>query len=119
MENNMKYLVNSFSLNMLANPDETFGVNRPISKTDIPQDVVSAIGHADTAAVVSADLGWEIHPNRVSVSLKNGDKIYVAQYIGPRLEEGAVLLPQGAEIKYFSVTVYPTSWIDWQLAVGN
>lgn len=114
-----KYLVNSYSLNMLADPDKTFGVNRPISKDDIPRDVISAIGHADTAAVVSADLGLEIPPNRVSLSLKNGDKIYVAQYIGPRLPEGATQLPEGAEIKYFSVTVYPTSWVNWQLAVGN
>jgi hypothetical protein len=66
---------------------------------------VSAIGHADTASIVSADLGIAVPCNRVSLSLKEGDALILAQYKGVRLPEGTTVLPEGAEIVYYYVTV--------------
>ena len=66
---------------------------------------VSAVGHADTAAVFSSVLGVEIPCNRATVALKEGDVALVGQYSGPRLPEGAVSLPEGAAIKWVIVGV--------------
>jgi len=64
--------------------------------------VVSAIGHADTARIVGQALGVELAADRRSITL--GDELMlVAQYIGPRLPEGATELPGGARIEYFLV----------------
>jgi hypothetical protein len=63
----------------------------------------SCIGHADTARVLSTLLQKEIPCNRVTVQLKQNEKFIVAQYIGPRLPEGATVLPEGATIKFFLV----------------
>ena len=101
----MKVLTNSFSLNMLANADEMYGMNVPIPKESIPNDVESAIGHSDTASVVSTELGFDVPANRVTLQLTPEDEVYVAQYIGPRLEEGATTLPEGATIKYYRIYV--------------
>ena len=66
---------------------------------------ISYMGHADIARIVSAQLGVEIAVNRVNVSLKPGDNAIVAQYMGPRLQEGATELPDGARIEYFLVAL--------------
>lgn len=66
---------------------------------------VSAVGHADTAAVFSSVLGVEVPCNRATVALKEGDVALVGQYSGPRLPEGANCLPEGATIKWFIVGV--------------
>ena len=63
----------------------------------------SCIGHADTARVLSRMLERDIPTNRVSVTLNVGDTAIVAQYIGPRLPEGATMLPEGAEIRFYLV----------------
>lgn len=63
----------------------------------------SAIGHADTARIVSGMLGVELPANRQSVKLARGEKMIVAQYTGPRLPEGATALPAGAEIEFVLV----------------
>lgn len=63
----------------------------------------SAIGHADTATVVSGILGTDVPMNRISVSLEGEWKILVAQYSGPRLQEGAKSLPEGATIQFWIV----------------
>lgn len=85
-----KYLGNSFSLNMLAYDEFTLIRARNITPAEVPADAVSVIGHADTARVVSGILGREIPANRANVTLESDDILYVAQYKGPRLEEGAV-----------------------------
>ena len=65
-------------------------------------EVVSAIGHADTARLVGAQLGVELQADRRSITL--GDELMlVAQYIGPRLPEGTTELPAGARIEFFAV----------------
>lgn len=77
---------------------------KKINPNDVPADVESAIGHQDTAKVVSDILGFEVKPNRVSIKLNENDVLYVAQYTGPRLPEGATTLPEGAILEFFEVT---------------
>ena len=79
---------------------------RKITPDEIPTDVESAIGHQDTAKVVSSMLGFEVKPNRVSIKMSESDVLYVAQYTGPRLPEGATTLPEGASLEFFEVTFY-------------
>ena len=81
------FLLNAFSLQML---DE---FPAKVSIEEIPSidgmDLVSAIGHADTAAVLGVPL------NRVNVKLHKGDTAVVAQLQGGRLPEGSTTLPEG------------------------
>jgi hypothetical protein len=64
--------------------------------------VASAIGHADTANIISALLGVEVPMARVSVPvLVPGDVHYLALYQGPRLPEGATALPEGATLSFY------------------
>lgn len=65
----------------------------------------SAVGHADTAAVFGTALGLPVPCNRVTVTLRPGDRALLGQYKGPRLPEGATELPAGAEIAWIAVTV--------------
>ena len=99
-----KFISNSFSINIL--PLLELGIVRvkKISPDMIPKDVESAIGHVDTAKVVSNILGFEVKPNRVSIKLTESDVLYVTQYTGPRLQEGATTLPEGANIECFEVS---------------
>ena len=96
-------LLNAFSLNMF-NPSDCFPVFREVSIDEVKtHQIESAIGHADTARVLSNILGVDISTNRISVTLAKGDSAIVAQYIGPRLPEGATQLPEGATIKFYHV----------------
>lgn len=97
-------LVNAFSLNMLPLEAMNFVWVKKINPEEVPTDVESAIGHTDTAKVVSGILGFEVKPNRVSIKLTESDVLYVAQYTGPRLPEGATTLPEGASLEFFEVT---------------
>lgn len=65
----------------------------------LPDGLVSAIGHADTAAV----LGYPM--NRCNVHLSKGDVAYVAQLQGGRLPEGVKTLPEGFSFKFIKVLV--------------
>ena len=102
-------VANAISLNMLPPEVHSGGIifrrigleeaQRLVREADT---VVSAIGHADTACLVGAQLGVELAADRRTVTL--GDELMlVAQYIGPRLPEGATELPSGARIEYFLV----------------
>ena len=99
------FITNAFSINMIAALGQVKVEFTPTDPQNIPKDVVSAIGHADIANVISSDLGVKLEPNRINNQLAKGETIYVAQYIGPRLPEGATSLPEGATVKYFRVTV--------------
>ena len=102
-------IANAVSLNMVP-PDVTSGgiIFRRISADEArrlvhaaPQ-IVSAIGHADTAQIVGGLLGVELQADRRTVFL--GDELtLVAQYVGPRLPEGTTELPRGARIEWFLV----------------
>lgn len=89
-----KFISNSFSINILPLLELEIVRVKKISPDMIPKDVESAIGHEDTARVVSGILGFEVKPNRVSIN----------QYTGPRLPEGATTLPEGANIEFFEVS---------------
>lgn len=100
------YLLNAFSLNMLgSNADVTVRQVSLAVARNLASDAVSAVGHADTAAVFESVLGTPVPCNRVSVTLRHGDTALVGQYSGPRLEEGATKLPEGATIKWMVVAV--------------
>ena len=109
------YIANAFSLQML----EEIPVPVMIEDVEIEEvakavadGAISAIGHPDTAAVVSNQLGVTVPANRVNVSLKGGDILYVAQLVGGRLPEGATTLPEGFKLRYLKVTVAPKgAWI--------
>lgn len=71
---------------------------------DFSIPIESAIGHENIATIVSDILGFEVPCNRVSVELSKKDEgvsLLVAQYSGPRLEEGATELPENATIKWW------------------
>lgn len=100
-------IFNSFSLNMVAEfPSDIHveEVSLPEAKK-LAEGRESAVGHADTAAVFSQQLGIPVPANRINISLKKGDMVLVGQYRGPRLPEGAITLPEGATIQWLLVSV--------------
>ena len=120
-------LANSLSLSMLSNlvppniPNGTWSKDgevglaisiKEISADKIPADAVSVIGHADTAKVLSSVIGREIAFNRVSYTAEHGDRIYIAQYVGPRLPEGATELPEGATFRFYKIEGVNTNYPD-------
>lgn len=104
------YLGNALSLGMLDLPVTTL-LCRRISVDEVREILTgtanwsSCVGHADTSALLSQLLGFEVPLRRVSTSLVTGDKIIVAQYNGPRLPEGAKSLPEGASLRWYCVEV--------------
>lgn len=100
----MNILSNAFSIQMLANFPADVHIEQ-IEASNIPTDVVSCIGHADTANVLSDILGFNIPCNRQSVVVDTDSTLYVAQVVGGRLPEGATTLPDGYSIKFFKVSV--------------
>ena len=103
----MTYLGNAFSLNMIPVENFTLIRARKVTPADVPQSAISVIGHADTAKIVSGILNYEVPANRVNVTLESGDVLYVAQYKGPRLPEGATQLPEGATLEFIEITFIP------------
>lgn len=102
-----KYILNAFSLNMLG----SFPASVKIEEVTLEQaramatDAESSVGHADTAAVMSSMLGFTVPANRTTVVLETGETALVGQYKGPRLEEGATDLPDGATIQWLRVSL--------------
>ena len=91
-----KFLLNAFSLQMV----KSFPCVIHVEEVDtLPEGLVSAIGHADTAAVLGVEM------NRINVSLEVDDVSYVAQLQGGRLPEGSTTLPEGFSFKFLKVTV--------------
>lgn len=73
---------------------------------ELAKGAENVIGHASTAIIVGNQLfDSPLSANRVNVSMVPGDQMVIAQYFGPRLEEGAMVLPEGAEIKYMLIRV--------------
>lgn len=91
----MAYLLNAFSLQMVDVP-----CNVSFTEVDaLPNDLVSAIGHQDTANVLGVQM------NRINVHLSKGETAYVAQLVGGRLPEGTTTLPEGFRFRFFKVVV--------------
>lgn len=123
------YLLNAFSLNMLHFDEEQEFVPpmrvvvSPMSPKDAARVVQQAynnilapgfprglnlhahIGHESTAALLSKMLNIPLHADRATVTMLPGDIAIVAQYVGPRLPEGATSLPEGATIRFYLVEV--------------
>ena len=87
-----------------------------VSKAD---EVISIVGHADTARVFGKELDIEITPNRVTWQFdlskhpfaggdgsQDRERLLVGQYTGPRLPEGATTLPEGANIRWFLIDFF-------------
>lgn len=102
-----KYIGNAFSFNMMAIDDFSLIRVKKVSPSDIPHDVESVIGHPDTATVVSNILGFETPFNRANLVLNSDDVLFVAQYKGPRLPEGATQLPDGATLEFLEIRFKP------------
>lgn len=99
-----KFLANAFSIQMLTSFPANVNISR-VNAEDIPTDVVSCIGHADTANVLTGTVGFNVPCNRASVSVDTDTELYVAQVVGGRLPEGATTLPEGVTLKFFKVTI--------------
>jgi hypothetical protein len=111
------YICNSFSLSMLDRSTQLAELQAGGGRAPTPisvdaarrvldqarSQIVSAVGHADTARLFSAILDRPIEVNRVSVKLTPHDMAIVGQYVGPRLPEGATQLPEGATIEWWLV----------------
>ena len=108
-----QYLLNAFSINMLVpmgvesiHQVSFREINLGIARNNLADgEWVSGVGHADTAAVFSSELGRQVECNRTTVALQPGDRVLVGQYTGPRLPEGATELPEGAAIQWWLVKV--------------
>lgn len=103
----MIYLANSFSLQMLDLEKAQRLEVTPINKEEVLEllscEFVSAIGHQDTASILTTLLGIHVPMNRISISLGESDILIVAQLIGGRLPEGSATLPDGFEFKFLKV----------------
>jgi hypothetical protein len=100
------YLANALSLQMFTEVPLQLTV-QPLTPQEAKQlgsTAVSRVGHASTAALFSEALGYEIEVSRTSITLADGDRLLVGQYVGPRLPEGATTLPPGARIRWVLVT---------------
>lgn len=104
----MKYLSNAFSLQMLETGTAHTVRTAPVTASEVADALrggyVSAIGHADTARVVSGLLKLDVPANRVNLRLTASDILYVAQVTGGRLPEGATVLPEGVTLQFVRVT---------------
>lgn len=110
-------LLNAFSLNMLTETPVSMNVTEIsaaearhhllcLAEEEGEGDLIqSAVGHADTAAVLGSILGLPVPVNRTTIQLGRGSRVIVGQYSGPRLPEGATTLPEGAAIRWLAVAI--------------
>lgn len=106
-----KYLTSAFSLNMVrddhATRTTTLSPAEAAAWIDAHPDLIHAIGHDSTAAIVSKLLDRPCPMSRITVQAGAGDEVLVAQYTGPRLDAGVTELPEGAEIVFRKVQILP------------
>ena len=127
----MKFIVcNAFSINMLERGGQDVAfvpVNVQAVRNLLKHEAwESAVGHADTAALFSAQLGREIGFNRISIPSDffgdvNGrvpynNQILAGVYSGPSLPEGSTTLPEGASIQWVLVTPVKMWGGEWHVA---
>ena len=100
-------LLNAFSANMIQFPSSVNFTEVALDEVvaALSEDLDSAVGHADTAAVFSNLLGLKIEAKRQTVVLQSGEVAILGQYSGPRLQEGATELPDGTKIVWLKVEV--------------
>lgn len=105
----MIYIANAFSLQMLPQGLQIWVTDKnPAEVSRACRDVpwTSIVGHADTAAIISGQLGFEVPHNRININLQPGDTLYVGQLTGGRLPEGATELPEGFRLEWRRVDIY-------------
>lgn len=104
----MIYLGNAFALSMV-------GENCVIEVNTLSEDEVleklkngftSIVGHLSTSLLYGNLLGIEIPMNRTTLMLKKDDILIVGQYVGPRLEEGVIDLPENSTIIWKMVSLF-------------
>jgi hypothetical protein len=99
----MLYIANAFSLGMVPRGLLHRVRCDPIAPPVLGGvDFISAVGHADTAMLLGVPMA------RISIALQPGDVLYVAQYVGQRLPEGATELPPGARFDWVAVRIMET-----------
>lgn len=108
------FLTNALPASVLVDPT---GVNQIMIRPMTAESVAalwgagaleSAIGHTDTAALVSAAIGHEVADCRQSIPpLAQGESLIAALYTGPRLPEGSKTLPEGASLSFYRVSRSP------------
>ena len=103
-------ITNAISLNMFIHSRSWNLMFVPLTEAEARSlikewgdNVKSVVGHADTARIMGSLLKTTVEANRVSYHFIPGDELLVGQYSGPRLEEGATSLPEGATIKWWHV----------------
>jgi hypothetical protein len=105
----MIILANAFSLQMLDLQGKSNVQVTPVTldevKTLLKEGFISAVGHADTANVLSDMLGLHVHCNRINVHLAKDDILVVAQLTGGRLPEGSTTLPEGFSLLFLKVRI--------------
>ena len=103
------YILNAFSLAMVPEYPAQLAVTElscEQARTLVQgTEVQSAVGHAETAAILSDLLGIAVATNRITVHLQRGQWALVGQYDGPRLPEGATRLPPNARVRWLRVAV--------------
>jgi hypothetical protein len=77
---------------------------RPLSLEEVKGllkegDFVSAVGHQATAEVLNTLLGIPVEPNRVAITMREGDSLIVFQF-KMRLEEGRILTKEEVQDLY-------------------
>jgi hypothetical protein len=102
-------LCSAFSLNMVDHP--TTLSTRVLSAEDVSAMLANgyrnAVGHASTGAVFASVLGMELSvAERLTLFLNRGESCIIGQYRGPRLTEGATVLPDGATIQWLLLWVH-------------
>ncbi|MBR5950696.1 MAG: DUF1874 domain-containing protein [Actinomycetaceae bacterium] len=97
----MEIVCNAFSLQMVDRDNWSKIRVIPIGAPSAERlkAAQSAVGHADTAAVLG------VACNRINVKLKEGDVLLVAQLTGGRLPEGATTLPEGFSFSWAKVFI--------------
>lgn len=100
-------LTNAFSLQMLDLEKVSLVKVTPLTVQEVKEllgnGFISAVGHQDTAGILSGILEVNVPFNRINVTLTHGDVLIVAQLTGGRLPEGSTTLPEGFSFKFLKV----------------
>jgi len=81
------YLSNAFSLTMIKEFPVVLGIKEielKRAKYILQYGFISAVGHEETAKILSEKLGIEVPFNRISITIEFGDILIVAQLMGER-----------------------------------
>jgi hypothetical protein len=105
------FISNAFSLSMISNSSSSEEVVirvKEVTLEEVKNDLylsnfISAVGHQSTAEVLTTLLEIPISVNRITISLKKGDVLYVFQLLA-RLPEGQILKTE--EIKALPYKFY-------------